>query len=271
MSREFLHADSIVRLSGAGERIGCAGDLANCRAWQKRLSDRWYTRLLPANPAVTHEIDRSREFLAGLGLDPPIQGTEWSRLALQSPLPEPRPSTYYVLALGAGLAGKTWPVDRFAEVARRIHAATGWTAMLVGAAHEEHLARAFVERVNFPVEDRVGHSSVRELVSLIATAKFVVGNDSGPIHIAAHCGVASAAVLGGGHFSRFLPYPNDLPASLRAPLVAFQAMPCYGCIWRCIYDVPAALPRPCIEEVTAEALWAVVRNELALTRPNMAR
>ena len=49
-SREFLFGDSIVRMSGALERIGSVGDVSNMGPSKKRISDRWYTRLIPADP-----------------------------------------------------------------------------------------------------------------------------------------------------------------------------------------------------------------------------
>jgi len=64
-SRSILYGDSVIRTTRAAERIGSTGDLANISITQRRLSDRWYTRLVPTTNEPLAEIDRHYGILAG--------------------------------------------------------------------------------------------------------------------------------------------------------------------------------------------------------------
>ena len=72
--------DSLVRASGAKQRIGSAGDLSNISDFEKSISDCWYTHLVPSSSAPVSELERNAEFLHSVGLRdfqakiPSIQG-----------------------------------------------------------------------------------------------------------------------------------------------------------------------------------------------------
>ena len=65
-SRVFLHGDSIIRASGAKNRIGSLGDMSNITSTLKAISNRWYTNLIPAIKRPLMELDRNAEFLRNL-------------------------------------------------------------------------------------------------------------------------------------------------------------------------------------------------------------
>ena len=66
-SRELLYGDAIVRISGAREKISSVGDCSNIEAIEKKISDQFYTRLIPVNPQPLMELKRNAEFMCGLG------------------------------------------------------------------------------------------------------------------------------------------------------------------------------------------------------------
>lgn len=65
----------------------------------------------------------------------------------------------------------------------------------------------------------MGRTTIRELVALIKTARLVVANDSGPMHIAAALEVPVVALFGPTAPERFGPYPLDASRNrvIRAP------------------------------------------------------
>lgn len=67
--------------------------------------------------------------------------------------------------------------------------------------------------------NKTGQTALAELPALIAQARLVVGNDSGPLHLAAAMGVPTLALFGPTDPARFRPYPGDdqLNRVLRAP------------------------------------------------------
>ena len=67
-SRMNLQGDSLIRASCAAQRIGSTGALNNIHQQDKNKSNKWYTDLIPANPAPMMEIARNAEFIRGLGM-----------------------------------------------------------------------------------------------------------------------------------------------------------------------------------------------------------
>ena len=54
-----------------------------------------------------------------------------------------------------------------------------------------------------------GKTTLQELIRLLSDARLVVGNDSGPLHLAAALGVPTLALFGPTDPARYRPYPGD--------------------------------------------------------------
>lgn len=93
------------------------------------------------------------------------------------------------------------------------------------------------------VHDLLGHTSLIETVSLIADAMAVIGPETGLTHIAATWGKPTLVFMGGGHWSRFFPYPASFPCQ---PFILHRPMPCYGCEWFCRYTLSRSKPYACL-------------------------
>ena len=106
--------------------------------------------------------------------------------SLQSTLP---PSARLAL-LAPGAAphrpAKRWPVERFGALASRL-AAAGMTPVVVGASIDAPLADA-IRRVCPAALDLTGRTTLLELGRLASRAALAVGNDTGPMHLAAAMG-----------------------------------------------------------------------------------
>lgn len=254
-SREFLVGDSLVRATGAPMRVGHAGDLANIGKVAKRVSDGFYTRLVMAGPGNTHEIIRNREFLQGLGIAPPddLRASECGHAVN----PTGELGEYFVVAPGASWATKRWPLARFAVVVDWIARKYGWKAIIVGTAAERPLAATLAEACEVTVRDLCGSTSLSELSAIIATARLVISNDSSHVHFAFSSGTPAVCIVGGGHFGRFLPYP-DVRDGKPVPVAVYSRMDCFGCQWRCKYPINPEAPVRCIDMVTIEDVRTAV-------------
>lgn len=260
-SRTFWLGDAIVRLSGARTRLGSKGDHANIHPWMKRLSDRWYTRLVPATPNPLTEIERNAEFMQGLGADihtpaPPWVPDEASRPTALSGI------AYFVIVPGASWSGKCWPVTHFGRLLRRIHKETGWVPVLCGGSEDGTRAAEITAVGAIHAIDLTGRTTIRELAATLAGARLVLSNDTAAVHLAAATGVPSVCILGGGHFGRFLPYPVNPGKPCIAPLTVAHHMECFGCNWRCHYEVAVGDPVPCISAITVESVENTVLDLL---------
>jgi len=137
-----------------------------------------------ANPArdFMHTRERQREQLAMAGLrcfpDPDLA---W--LVARSPLLPPSPP-YAALIPGAAPRhpAKRWPVARYAKLAAHL-AREGTRPVIAGGTAERALAQIIRQEVP-EAEDWTGRTDIFGLARLLAGASLVIGNDTGPMHLA---------------------------------------------------------------------------------------
>jgi ADP-heptose:LPS heptosyltransferase len=264
-SRVILAGDSILRASAAREKIGNTGDLSNIKPWQRRLSDRWYTKIVPAQTAPMMELECNSEFLRWMGLSEvvprvanmPVLTTLPVALQLQKP--------YFILFPGASWVGKMWPVASFAACLDALQRQYGWRAVLCGTAGERALCQAVIDvSASKQASNLAGDTSLSEFVELVRGANLLIGNDTSAMHIAAAVGTPAVCLLGGGHFGRFMPYPDSVEGT--KPIAVFHKMPCYGCNWVCTQPHAAKGCVPCIERITVDEVLQAAEMALRLQK-----
>lgn len=115
---------------------------------------------------------------------------------------------------GAGHTLKQWPLSRFGEVADEL-AAEGWQPVWVAGPAEYE--RGMMPPAGYPV---VMPTSCRALVDLLCRARLVIGNDCGPMHLAAMSDVPTLTLFGPVDHRRWAPSAGTI---LRADV------PCAAC------------------------------------------
>jgi ADP-heptose:LPS heptosyltransferase len=262
-SRRFLTGDSLVRATHARERIGSQGDLSNITAADKRISDRWYTSLVPANPLPMMELERNAEFLRGLGHD----GFQASipvlpvLRELSDTLRVPKP--YFVVFPGASAVSKQWRPEYFSSAASEVARLASLTAVVCGSDAEKSLCGRVASGVRSEVLDLSGKTSLSELVEILRGACILLTNDTSAVHIAAAVGTPSVCVLGGGHYGRFVPYTG---AKGTAPSTVARSMHCFGCNWKCTQPHVKGEPFPCIDNIPVADVLRVAESILGKYR-----
>ena len=140
-----------------------------------------------------HEIARWCRLLehSGISCDP-------SRLALSAPrLPladEVRGAT--VIHPGAASAGRRWPVERWAEVARS-ETAAGRPVVVTGGTEEASLGTELARRAGLrPEAVYSGRTDLVQLAAVVGAAGRVVCGDTGVAHLATALGTPSVVLFG---------------------------------------------------------------------------
>jgi heptosyltransferase-2 len=90
---------------------------------------------------------------------------------------------------------KRWPIENFVVVARHFMAKRRAKIMLLGAPVDVPVAEEFVQQLP-GVDNRVGKTSLDEFMAALVTARLVICNDSGAMHVASALGVPTLAVFG---------------------------------------------------------------------------
>ena len=147
-----------------------------------------------------HEIHRFLEVAGLVGatpvtLEPRLQVTAADRAEAAAALAEDdRPLV--VLHPGANDSRRRWPFERLAVVGSEL-ARKGARLAVVGTAAEQPLADRLLDRLDGDAVDLTGRLGLGGLAGLLEQATLLVGNDSGPRHLAAAVGTATVAVYWG--------------------------------------------------------------------------
>jgi len=114
-----------------------------------------------------------------------------------------REKDFVILTPGAGWAAKQWPPDRYGLVASML-ARDGLTPFINYGPGEEEIAQA-VQAASHGSSHLVS-LSIAELIALTRRAKFFIGGDTGPLHLAAALQVPVVAIFGPTDPARNGPY-----------------------------------------------------------------
>lgn len=258
-SREFLYGDAIVRISSAQEKIGSVGDFSNIRTIEKKISDQFYTCLIPTIPRPLMELKRNAEFMCGLGINMKAGLPDLSLLLKGVENPLNNVNDYYVLFPGAGRSNRQWPIARFAALSDKIYRQCPLTVVVCGSSKEQGLAESLISQIGVPAINMSGKTNLIELAVIIKNASFLVGNETSAIHFAAAVSTPALCILGGGHYARFMPYDIESNIERPLPLSIIYPMDCFGCNWRCRYPYQKSGPVPCIENISVDDVFATLQ------------
>ncbi len=210
-SREFFYGDFIVKLINAKEKIGSVGDLSNIQRWQKRISDKYYTKLIPAKNEIIFEFYRNKEFFENL-LEESIQ-IEKPQIKLKSKkLSFQLPKKYAVLFIGGGAKFRKWSINNFANVAKFLKKKYGFEIVLCGGLKDAEDSLQFANYFGYNFINLVGKTNLVDLLYVLSGAEIIVSNETSAPHLAIACDSDKYVfvVSNGNHFGRFTPYPKEI-------------------------------------------------------------
>ena len=250
--------DTIVELRGDGGTL-----LLPFETGARRRVDRGTVRLrnkawrLLGRAPVLHEVETNLEIVR------PLVGAPAARPRVEvDPGPEARASLartletravpvgarLVVLHPGAAWRPRAWRPERFGAVADWILDHYDAQVVLVGSEDErdvEDLVRRSMR------EDRAlamtGALTLEELTALLGRSALFIGNDSGPAHLAAACGVPSIVLFGPQDPRRFGPW-SERTQVLHHPVACF---PCRQTV--CVMAEDPCVNRNEVADVIARA------------------
>lgn len=215
-SRAFIYSDAFVKLVNAKEKIGSDGGLSNMLKWQKRMSDTYYTRRIPAQDRIMFEFDRNKEFFENF-LQVKLDIKKPSIAFPKRNYPLELPPHYAVVFIGASNRFRKWSVARFAKIAGHLKDAYGYEIVLCGGPVDRDDAEEFSRRFGSGYLDLVGTTSLVELLVVISNGSLMISNETSAPHLAVAVGMNEIFVIyNGDHYGRFTPYPEDMAPNYHA-------------------------------------------------------
>ena len=183
-------------LSGARQRLGYSEKVTEEKSRLNAGLDRLFTHTVGGN-ALKHEVERNLDLIASMG------GTvEQDRLELWHDEADGHFAARILqehgihdgdlliaLAPGAGHAKRMWPLANFAEFGAWAKARWGASIVVIGGPEEEPLAKDLALRLGGNAVNAVGRTTLREAGAVLKRCQLFVGNDAGPMHLAAAAGL----------------------------------------------------------------------------------
>jgi len=183
-------------LGGVPERIGYG------RKWgfllTKAVDDR-------RDEGRKHEIEYTMDLLRVAGID--------VSAGVSPRMPEDQDAVKYVDALlqnngvdllkpmvlihpGSSNPAKMWPVSRYAELVKKIKSGFDCEVVLMGGGEEKALSDKVIKEAGVEAFNVSGMLDLKQLAALIKRAAVFIGNDTGPMHMAAALKVPVIAIFG---------------------------------------------------------------------------
>lgn len=197
----------LARLSGAPMRIGFANG--------REGSPWFYTHRVSVPDSDIHAVDRYLLLAAALGISLPRQPRFAFRM-LDEDLTDVRElfrhhgcsidKPWIAMNVGARWLTKRWPLTFFAAVADQLYESHRAPVVIIGGADDQLDAGRLQSLMKRPCINLSGEVPLRCLPALLTKATVMITNDSGPMHIAAACGVPVVAMFGPTSATRTGPY-----------------------------------------------------------------
>jgi lipopolysaccharide heptosyltransferase I len=185
---------AVAWLSGARLRIGMGG------RWGREVS-RWLNNRL-VDTGDLHAIERGLKLLEPLGIRSPEVRFDVSAAAADRDAAEETlqglglDRDFALIASGAGWPSKLWPADRYAAVAAYLGRRWNLPSLVIWGNDAE---RARAEAI---IQAAEGHArlcpkvTLLQLAAIARRARFALGSDTGPLHLAAAAGAPCIGLYG---------------------------------------------------------------------------
>jgi lipopolysaccharide heptosyltransferase I len=186
----LLRTGLMTAATGASRRIG----FANAREGSRHF----YTeRIAVPDADAIHAVDRYWKFVDHLGgghltkqFRVPVNAELVAEVERElAALPRP----WIAVAVGAKWLTKRWTPAHFAAVLNAAQAEHGGTTIFVGSGEDRELSAEAIRLLHGSHCDLTGQTSLPKLAALFSVCDAMLGNDTGPLHLAAALGVPCVA------------------------------------------------------------------------------
>jgi heptosyltransferase-2 len=254
--QKAFEAAALAFMAGVPVRIGYASDA-------RRLL---LTHPLPPPPPDQHHLDAFLGIARAIGcpvddatpafhLAPEWRAAAESRLRAAG-LEEARP--LIALHPGASKIPRAWHPERFATVAARLAEDPGARFVLIGGPADRPLFDAVAGALPPARVLTTGDLPLTISAAVLARCHLFIGNDSGPMHLAAALGVPTVALFGPGSPRRTAPRGRGPVLTLGRD---YPCSPCRQDFFRECVAAPSGRPF-CLEEIRAGEVVQAARSLL---------
>ena len=161
----------------------------------------------------THETTRNLDVLRKANIPTPVQTTTFSVTTEDKKWASDFLTTYQMnrerpwvaIHPGSPIPLKRWASERYAELADWLIAQKCAEILFVGVEAEIPIITEIQRRMQAESNNIAGKTTLTQLASILHTCNVFIGNDSGPMHLAAAVGTRTIGLYGPGDPTRFGP------------------------------------------------------------------
>lgn len=264
-SRIFI-ADIFAFASSAKRKISMRGNDLNINPSLKKLFNLAYSTIIDIPENIKNEFECLKfytEQIIGrkLNIIQPVidlPGTKFEALIPHIP--------YVVFAPGAAVINRQSSIDTLVDIASYV--LKKHNICFIGSPDESALVESIKAKIPGQylntIIDLTGKTPLSALPYILNESLGVICNDSGVYHIAVALKKPTLCLTGGGHFERFVKYPEQ-----KNVRICYQPMPCFNCDWKCIYKFPVNSPYPCISAIELKNIhenFSFLENEFIINK-----
>jgi predicted lipopolysaccharide heptosyltransferase III len=240
----------LTRLSGAPVRIGFNDE----HRWRGLL----YTSVVQV-PEGFHRVEHDLEAVRPLGIIPkagplvlrtdPEDEEGVSRLLSELGVSGSR---LVMIQPGARYWFKAWPAERFAELADRLTDVFGCRIMVGGDGRDQDIAATICEKARSSPAVLAGRTTLLQYAAIVKRCDLFVGNDNGPMHMAAALGVPVVALFGPSD-------PREWGPRGEKVQVLYKGLDCR----RCFHPTCERGEESCMKQISVEEVFAAAAKLLS--------
>lgn len=241
-------------MTGAPVRLGFNRD----QRWRGKL----YSNVLPSDYGSMHMVDYHQQALAGLGIHEPVgdpnvfvdsQGT--SENEKMDSLFSGNGQRLVLLHPAARYDFKAWPLERFAALADWLSEQSLRVA-LIGSSQDILLGQQILNLTKHRPMNLIGTTHLSQLAALMKRSTLFVGNDGGPMHMAAAVGCPVVGLFGPSDPAVWGPRGSSMK-------VIYKGLNCEECFYSgCSRGEEGCMRQISIEEVCQAAQTLLAKEEV---------
>ena len=198
---DFYNGAFLAYFSGAGCRVGYSEkNSAHGPRFYEGVDDLLTQAIFTETPA--HEVERTLNVLTFLkgNIESTLlelwtaEGDEQFASDALNSKGNASDGPFIAFGLGAGESKRVWPIENFIELGEWLTQTYNAQIVLVGGPSEVEMGRQFQQSVSYKIINVIGNTTLRQTAAVLKRCSLFVGNDSGPMHIAAAVGSVVAEI-----------------------------------------------------------------------------
>lgn len=189
---------------------------------------------------------------------------------------------YISIAVDSANSIRCWPIQNFVDLIHLLIKKYDVDICLVGIKVSQDMQMQLdsgLQDVSQNIVNMIGKTSLSEWIELIRGSRFLIGVDSGSIHVAAAVGTQSFCLTGAWDGHKCMPYDVDivtdgtvLPVCVYRSDTDVESLPCFDCMGRggagsynveCAAQIKASGPYLCLSKITPDDVMEAIEKYLS--------